>query len=95
VRTIDFVTLDPNSRWSKAEIACATETDLELSQFVKWMSNRVLLIDGNDLARFDPVTKTLHSQWERFRVRDGILYQKFSELTKREDLWQLVPPVSL
>jgi len=48
VRAIDFVALDPNSRCRKAEIARATETDPELSQFVKWMLNRVLPIDSDE-----------------------------------------------
>jgi len=55
------------------------------------MSDRVMPIDSDEL---DPVTKTLHVQWKRFSVRDGVLYRKFSELTKHEYSWQLVPPVS-
>jgi len=35
VWTIDFVTLEPYSRWSKAEIARATEAYPELSQYVR------------------------------------------------------------
>jgi len=38
---------------------------------------RLLPIDGNELTRYDPITKSLHAQWERIQWREGVLNRKF------------------
>jgi len=47
VRVLDFGVLGEGSRWSKEELAAATETDPEIAQFSAWLSARKLPLDGN------------------------------------------------
>jgi len=37
---------------------------------------RRLPLDYNELAEFDSVSKSLHAQWERFKIREGVLYRQ-------------------
>jgi len=53
----------------------------------------MLPLSSNDLTRHDPATKTLHAQWEQFKVTDEILHRKFWTNDKEGDSWQLVLPV--
>jgi len=91
---IFFGVLGEGSRWSKKELAAATEIDPEIAQFAAWMSARRLPIDGNELAGYDLITKGLHPQWERFSVREGVLYRRFWGNGDRANSWQVVLPVS-
>jgi len=91
---INFVTVDEGDRWSKKEIAEATDKDIELTTFVKWLKEGTLPLSGNELARYDPVTKSLHAQWERFKVTEGVLYRKFWSSHQEGASWQLVAPVA-
>jgi len=68
IRVVEFCVLGEGSRWSRKELAAAMEIDPEIAQFSAWLSARRLPIDGNELAGYDPVTKGLHAQWERFSV---------------------------
>jgi len=36
------------------------------------------------------VTKSLHAQWERFIVREGVVYRRYSSNADRTDYWQVV-----
>jgi len=83
IRTINFVTIEEGDRWSRKEIAEATEKDVELATFVKWLRDGLL----RDLARHDPATKSLHAQWERFKVTEGILYRKFWSNNQEGKSW--------
>jgi len=76
MRAINFVTIKDGDRWSRKEIAEAVEKDAELSTFVKWLKDGLLPLSNNDLARHDSATKSLHAQWEPFKLTDGILYRK-------------------
>jgi len=94
IRAINFVAIEEGDRWSKSEIAESTQTDAELATFVKWWKEGVLPIASKDLARYDPATKSLHAQWERFKVTDGVLYRQYWLNQKEGDSWQLVAPVA-
>jgi len=93
MRAINFTSIGDSDRWSKKEIAEATEKDAELFSFSGWVKDGMLPLPSNDLTRHDPAFKTLHAQWERFIVNDGILYQKFWKNDQDGDSWQLVSPV--
>jgi len=93
VRVLEFGVLREGSRWSKKELAAATEIDPEIAQFSAWMSARKLPMDGNELAGYDPVTKGLQAQWERFSVREGVLYRRYWNNGDQADSWQVVLPV--
>jgi len=67
VRTVNFATIINGDRWTKKEMLEATERDPELSLFAKWLEEGRLPIDSDELTRHDPVTNSLHAQWERFR----------------------------
>jgi len=74
-------------------MAEATECGPELSLlFVKWLRDGVLLIDSDELIRHDPVTKSLHVQWERFKSKEGVLYRTYWKRNKEAECWQLVLP---
>jgi len=94
LRAINFRTIEESDRWSSKEIAETTEKDIELATFVKWLQEGTLLLSSNDLARYDPTTKSLHAQWERFKVVEGILHRKFWSNHQEGESWQLVAPVA-
>jgi len=73
IRAINFVKIEEGDTWSKKEIAEATEIDVELAKFVKWLRDGLLPLSSIDLARHDSATKSLHAQWERFKVTEGVL----------------------
>jgi len=93
IRAINFVEIEEGDRWSKKELAEATEKDVELATFVKWLKDGMLPVAINDLARHDPAIKSLHAQWEQFKLTDGVLYRKYWSSSKEGDSWQLVSPV--
>jgi len=93
VRTVNFAAIQDESKWTRKELARATACYSEISTFAGWMKDGLLSIDGNELTRYDPVTKSLHAQWERFQWREGVLHRKFWENQKETESWQLVPPV--
>jgi len=93
IRVLEFVVLGKGSRWSKKELAAATKIDPKIAQFSAWMSARRLRIDGIALAGYDPITKGLHAQWERFSVRKGVLFRRYWSNGDRADSWQVVLPV--
>jgi len=93
IRAINFVAIEEGDRWNRKEIAEATEKDVELATFVNWLKDGLLPVASNDLARHDPATTSLHAQWERFKLTDGVLYRKYWSNNKKGDSWQLVAPV--
>jgi len=92
IRTINFTAVGDGDRWSKEKIAEVVAKEAELLTFIGWVKNGMLPHSSNDLTRHDPVIKTLHAQWERFKVTDGILYRKFWTNDKGGDTWQLLAP---
>jgi len=94
IRTINFVTLDEGDRWSKKEIAESTKNDAELATFAKCLRDGLLPLTSNELAGHDPATKSLHAQWERFKITEGVLYKKFWSNNQEGESWQLVAPVA-
>jgi len=74
-------------------IAVANEKDNELSIFIRWLKGGLLPIDINDLTRYDPITKSLHAQWERLKLKDGVMHRRYWEGREEEDSWQLVSPI--
>jgi len=53
-----------------------------------------LPLTSNELAQHDPATKSLHAQWERFKVTEGVLYRKYWSNTQEGESWQLVAPLA-
>jgi len=74
MRAINFVAIKEGNPWSRKKIADATEKDTEFAKFVKWIKDDLLPVSSNGLARHDAATKSLHAQWERFKVTDGIFH---------------------
>jgi len=93
IRAVTLATVEDRDRWSKKEIDEASEKDTELSLFISWLKNELLPVDSNELALHDPITKSLHAQRERFKLKDGVMYRKYWEGREEEDTWQMVPPV--
>jgi len=89
---VNFAAIEEGDRWTKKEMAEATECDPELSLFVKWLRDGVLTIESDELIRHHPVTKSLHAQWERFKLKEGVMYRKYWESNKKAECWQLVQP---
>jgi len=75
-------------------MADATEKNIELATFVRWIKDNFLPVSSNDLARHDAATKSPHAQWDRFKVTEGILYRKFWSNNHEGESWQLVSPVA-
>jgi len=71
---VTFATVEVGDRWSKDVIAAPSEKDPELSLFAGWLKQGLLPLDSNKLARHDPITKSLHAQWERFNLKEGVIY---------------------
>jgi len=94
MRAINFVAIKEGDPWSRREIAGTTEKDAELATFAKWLKDDLLPISSNDLARHDPATKSLHAQWERFKLTEGVLYRKYWSTGQEGEWWQLVAPVT-
>jgi len=93
-RAINFVTKEEGDRWSKGEIAEATEKDVELSTFARWLRDGLVPLSSDELARHDPTAKSLHAQWERLKLKEGILYRKFWSNNQDGESWHLVSPVA-
>jgi len=74
-------------------IAAANEKDPELSIFAGWLRESLLPLGKDELARHDPITKSLHAQWERFKITEGVIYRRFWEGRRENDTWQMVSPV--
>jgi len=94
MRKINFVTIDGGDRWSIKEIAVSTKKDAELATFVKCLKDGLLPLTSNELARHDPATKSLHAQWEGFKITEGVLYKRFWSNNQEGESWQLVLPVA-
>jgi len=94
MRAINFVAIKEGNPWSKTEMADTTKRNTELATFVRWIKDNLLPVSSNDLARDDAATKSLHAQWERFMVTEGILYRKFWSNNHEGKSWQLVSPVA-
>jgi len=93
IRLTNFGVHEDASRWNKKEMAEATRTDPELAMFAAWFSERRFPLDCNQLAEFDSVSKSLHAQWERFSLREGMLYRQHWDNSGNKDMWQIVVPV--
>jgi len=37
------------------------------------------------------MTKSLYAQWERFNIKEGVIYRRYWEGRGEDDTWQLVP----
>jgi len=94
MRAINFVAIKEGDRWSRKEIAESAEKDNELATFVEILQEGKLPLASNDIARHDPTTKSLHAQWERFKVTEGVLYRKYWSNNQKGESWQLVAPVA-
>jgi len=93
LRAVTFATVENGDRWSKKMIGAASERDTELSLFTGWLKGGLLPIDSDELARHDPITKSLHAQWEHFKVKEGVMYRRYWEGREQDDTWQIVSPV--
>jgi len=91
IQAVTFTTVEVGDRWSKNVIAAASEKDPELSLFAGWLKQGLLLLECDEFARHDPVTKSLHAQWERFNIKEGVIYRRYWEGRRKDDTWQLVP----
>jgi len=92
IRAIVFTAVGSGDCWSKEKIAESVAEDAELSTFSRWVTDGMFPLNSSDLTRHDLVIKTLHAQWERYKVNDGILYRKFWTNDREGDTWQLVAP---
>jgi len=77
IRAVTFATVEIGDRWSKSVIAADSEKDTELSIFAGWLKGDLLPINCDELAHHDPITKSLHAQWERFKMKDGIIFRRY------------------
>jgi len=50
IRAINFVTIEEGDRWSRKEIAEATEINVELAIFAKWVGDGLLPLSSSDLV---------------------------------------------
>jgi len=89
IRAVTFATVEEGDRWSKTMIAAATEKDQELSLFAGWLKESLLPLSSDELAQYDPITKSLHAQWERFNLKEGVIYRRYWEGREEDDTWQL------
>jgi len=92
VHALTFATIEEGDRWSKTKISAATEKDQELSLFAGWLKESLLPLSSDELAQYDPITKSLHAQWEKFNLKERVIYRPYWEECKEEDTWQLVSP---
>jgi len=76
---VTFATVEIGDHWSKEVIAAASANDPELSVFANWRKEGLLPLDSDELALHDPISKSLHAQWERFNVRGGVIYRLYWE----------------
>jgi len=74
-------------------IAAATETDQELSLFAGWLREGLLPLNSDELAHYDPIIKSLHAQWERFNLKEGVIYRRYWEGRKENYTWQILSSV--
>jgi len=74
-------------------IAAASEKYPELSLFAGWLKEGLLPLTNDEFARHDPITKSLHAQWERFNVKEGVIYCRYWEARGENDTWQILSPV--
>jgi len=93
IRAVTFATVEEGDRWSKKVIAAASEKDTELSLFIGWLKEDLLAINSDELTRRDPITKSLHAQWECFKLKEGVMYRQYWQGREEDDMWQLVSPV--
>jgi len=93
IRAVTFAAVEVGHRWNKEKIAAASESDPELSLFVGWLKQGLLPLDSDELTRHDPITKSLHAQWERFNCKEGVIYRRYWEGRGEDDTWQLVAPI--
>jgi len=93
IYAVTFAAVEDGDRWTKNMIAVAYKKDAELSLFTGWLKGGLLPIDSNELTRHDPVTKSFYAQWERFKLKDGVMYRRYWEGREEEDTWQLVSPI--
>jgi len=88
---VTFATVEVGVRWSKNVIDAASEKDPELSLFAGWLKQGLLLLVSDEFARHDPMTKSLYAQWERFNIKEEVIYRRYWEGRGENDTWQLVP----
>jgi len=74
-------------------IAVASENDSEMSVFVAWLKRGLLPVGSDELAQHDPITKSIHAQWERFNFNEGMMYRRYWEGRGEDNTWQLVAPI--
>jgi len=90
---VTFATVEDGYRLSKKMIAAASDKDTVLSFFTGWLKKGLLPKDSDELARHNPVAKSLHAQWERFKIKEGVMYRRYWEGREENDMWQMVSPV--
>jgi len=93
IRAVTFATVEVGDRWNKDMIAVASEKDPELSVFVGWRKQGLLPLNSDELARHDPITKSLHAQRKRINMKEGVIYRLYWEGRGEDDTWQLVSPI--
>jgi len=90
---VTFATVENGDRWSKNMIAAATAKDQELSLFAGWLKESLLPLNCDELTPYDPITKSLHAYWERFNLKEGVIYRRYWEGREENDTWQILAPV--
>jgi len=57
------------------------------------MKEGLLPLNSDELAHHDPITKSLNAQWERFNLKEGVIYWRYWEGREENDTWQMLAPV--
>jgi len=92
IRAVTFATVEDGDQWSKNMIAVATEKHQKLSLFAGWLKESLLPLNNDELAQYDPRTKSQHAQWERFNLKEGVIYRRYWEGREENDTWQMLAP---
>jgi len=72
---IQFEEVIKGTMWTREELIESTENDPEISVFYKKLMEGGLPIEEKELAGMSPVTKSLHAQWEKYSIREGVMYR--------------------
>jgi len=78
--------------WSSAEIALAQQADRDIGVIHTMMSSNAAKPLWNEVAVYSAACKSLWHHWERFVIRDEVLYRQFYSCDGLPSFLQLVVP---
>ena len=83
---------DPEPPLDFSGIEAEYQTDPQLSTFYTLFEYGKPQIPWDDVVGLDSVTKSLWTQWDRFKKMNGKLYRKWYSNDGETMEWQLIPP---